>query len=152
MTREEAMRYVLEHDPVRRIRLPGLPVSMWDAYKQAGVRGRRGVVTARKVMTPEARAWTDSAVAEALMQTRGMRTLKKRLIVCLTYHCRYRRGDVDNKSKLPLDALTKAQVWQDDRLIDHLFQSREFDQPSPATCWTGVDIWEVSARARAVRG
>ena len=85
MTRLEAMRFVLEHpEPDRRIRITGLPVSLWDAYRQAGIRGRRGAVLSRKILTPEAKAWTDGAIVEARCQCRGMGPLKGRLIVCLT--------------------------------------------------------------------
>ena len=44
-----------------------------------------------------------------------------RLLVALTLHAPTRRSiDIDNRIKAALDALTHAQVWADDSLIDRL--------------------------------
>lgn len=51
----------------------------------------------------------------------GLKPTRSRLKVTLTAHMPDRRNhDLDNLCKASLDALTVAQVWEDDEQIDHL--------------------------------
>lgn len=72
--------------------------------------------------------WSPSGQHEEALawQFRAQRHYKAKgpVMVTITLVERQWRGDIDNLAKLILDALTKAEVWTDDRQVESLLVAR----------------------------
>lgn len=66
------------------------------------------------------------AIAESCFEQIGrkLKLNKKLMIICILYPPDRRIRDLDNYKKSFLDALTKAELWEDDSLIDQDFSFR----------------------------
>lgn len=78
------------------------------------------VVRGRKITSKRGRQYRDEAVAAIRSQYKGA-TQHGRLSLYVTLYppCR-RKRDIDNYSKGILDAITAANVWADDELVDDI--------------------------------
>lgn len=95
-----------------KITIPGLPPSTWGAY----ARKRNGGV----YLTPKARNWRDDAV-EVIKDQFRYAPFSGRISLNIAFYVKSRGGwDIDNRSKVLLDALTEAGVWIDDQQVDVL--------------------------------
>jgi len=101
--------------------IPGLPVSLWKAY-----RNRRG---GGKCLSVEARVWCDEATLY-LARSRPRRPLVGlvRLDIVLTSPS-VRRWDIENRVKVLSDLLTRMKFWKDDSQIWDLRVRREKGNP-----------------------
>lgn len=78
------------------------------------------VAKGRKIMSKRGRQFKKDAVAAIKAQYRGpVQTGRLALRLTLYPPCR-RKRDIDNYSKGVLDAITAANVWADDELVDDI--------------------------------
>jgi Holliday junction resolvase RusA-like endonuclease len=105
--------------------LVGEPRSTNHVWKHSCVRG-----FLHSYMTPEGKALKESYQWQARSQYLGP-ILKGALFVTVTlYHGTRRRQDIDNYSKVLLDALTGT-VWEDDSQVEELMVRRSYDKQNP---------------------
>ena len=83
------------------------------------VKTQRGVFISQK-----GRKYRDEVLQAVLEQVSGETIDKQMLVEVILFPPDKRRRDVDNYNKALLDALTTAELWEDDCLIDQLFNYR----------------------------
>ncbi len=128
------------------IRVPLIPPSV-NLYKRP-----RGLLKRGFYVTPEAQAFKDAVAIFA----RGASVNSKYYGVHLVFHIPTRTflsGDLDNRFKVVLDALTDARVIVDDRYIVRLHADKcpidattaKFNQ---GDAWTEIMVWPMELYAR----
>ena len=101
--------------------IPGLPVSLWRAY-----RNRKG---GGKCLSAEARAWRDEAALH-LARYRPKRPISGRVRLEITLTSPgARRWDVENRVKVLSDLLTRMAFWGDDSQVWELVVTRKEGRP-----------------------
>lgn len=101
--------------------IPGLPVSLWAAYKN-----RRG---GGKCLSAEARAWCEEAALH-LARYRPKRPISGRVRLEITLTSQgVRRWDVENRVKILSDLLTRMGFWGDDSQVWELVVTRKEGRP-----------------------
>ena len=121
--------------PTATIQLSGLPPTVNHAYRKRG----KG---AGLYMTRDASAWKEGAIYESRSCYRKQKPIEGKVAVLVVYQVKSRgRWDIDNRLKALLDAITGAQVWVDDKQIEHLTEVIEVT--GKGTPETHVYVWEV---------
>jgi Holliday junction resolvase RusA-like endonuclease len=101
--------------------IPGLPVSLWKAY-----RNRKG---GGKCLSAEARAWCDEAALH-LMRHRPRRPMSGHVSLEITLTAPgNRRWDVENRVKILSDLLKRMGFWGDDSQVWELVVTRKEGRP-----------------------
>jgi len=101
--------------------IPGLPTSLWKAY-----RNRKG---GGKCLSAEARAWCDEAALH-LARYRPKRPISGRVRLEITMTSPgVRRWDVENRVKVLSDLLTRMAFWGDDSQVWELVVTRKEGRP-----------------------
>lgn len=101
--------------------IPGLPTSLWKAY-----RNRKG---GGKCLSAEARAWCDEAALH-LARYRPKRPISGRVRLEITLTSPgARRWDVENRVKVLSDLLTRMAFWGDDSQVWELVVTRKEGRP-----------------------
>jgi crossover junction endodeoxyribonuclease RusA len=83
------------------------------------VKTKRGVFISQK-----GRKYRDEVLKAVLEQAGGDTIDSNMLVEVILFPPDKRKRDVDNYNKALLDALTQAELWEDDSLIDQLFNYR----------------------------
>ena len=123
--------------PTATIQLSGLPPTVNHAYRKRG----KG---AGLYMTKDACSWKEGAIYESRSCYRKQKPIEGKVAVLVVYRVKSRgRWDIDNRLKALLDAITGAQVWVDDKQIEHLTEVIEVT--GKGTPETHVYVWEVPA-------
>ncbi|CAD2254884.1 RusA family crossover junction endodeoxyribonuclease [Xanthomonas arboricola pv. juglandis] len=81
------------------------------------------------------KTWLEAA--GAYLKTTGVTIPEGKLHVALEFVCRKPKstklvtpkGDIDNYAKAPLDAITHAGIWPDDKWIESLYAIKRFAEP-----------------------
>ena len=87
-------------------------------------------VGSKTLLSAEGRKYRESVGQHCLLGRIAGKRLEGRLSVkILVNPPDRRRRDIDNLTKVPLDALTHAAVWEDDSQIDELYIRRDAVTP-----------------------
>lgn len=116
--------------------IPGRPVSKKNTKKVVRRYGRVLVIYSRQFL-----AWESVALPVLKRDFAGRQTIDKALEINLVFHFKDKRRepDVSNLVEAPQDALTKAGVIIDDRIIQVVKASKVFD----GTEGTDVELYLV---------